>query len=341
LSRPSNEEPEYKEDDYANDDYDDGDEDGDDQYTGPPPTMISKPLIIEAHEGDTVSLPCIFTNMGYGHEAWKYSSIWKKEDKFLFTDEHRASGVDKRIMYFRQNNSLVIHNIKKEDAGTFKCIISYSPSLEIQHTVHIFSVQWTKKGKHEGSEVVVLTNEPNITLESVDRKDSGIYECSAENNQGPKVSTSHTNSLDYNHMLLFADVPEINVEEEVVVTGENYDARLKCIVHADPKASVWWLKNGQPISLSDHILSSSEGHAHILDIDKVKSEDFAKYTCKANNTLGSEESKVIEVTGKPGTPRLISAVVGSDGKSLDVEWHIISYSPMVEYKLLYRQAGEK
>ena len=46
------------------------------------------------------------------------------------------------------------------------------------------------QGKHDGSEVVTLTSEPNITLDSLDRRDTGIYECSAENNQGPKASSS-------------------------------------------------------------------------------------------------------------------------------------------------------
>jgi hypothetical protein len=40
--------------------------------------------------------------------------------------------------------------------------------------------------------------------------------------------------------------------------------------------------------------------------------------------------------GKPMTPQLISASIGADGKSLDVEWHIISYSPILEYKVQYR-----
>ena len=48
------------------------------------------------------------------------------------------------------------------------------------------------QGKHDASELVPITSGPNITLNSVDRRDSGIYECSAENNQGPKVSSSRT-----------------------------------------------------------------------------------------------------------------------------------------------------
>lgn len=364
LCRPSSEDPVYHED-YANDDYEDSEDDAD-QYTGPAPVMVTQPLAIEAHEGDTVSLPCESTNLA--QLLVIFASIWKKEAKFLFTDGHRGSEVDARISYHRNNNSLVIHNLKKEDAGNFTCIISFTPQLEVQHTINVFApamiksiepvgptqvlkkgssltlncnvtgyppptIKWTKKGKHESSEVVDLTSEPSIILNSVDRRDSGVYECSAENNQGPKASSSLSVRVIY--------APEINVEEEVVATSENYNAKLKCIVHAEPKAVVQWLKNNEHMSPSDHIQFSHNGHVYFLDIIKVITDDFAKYTCIANNSLGTEVSKIIEVTGKPDTPRFVSANIGPDGRSLDVEWHIISYSPMVEYRLLYKQVGDK
>jgi hypothetical protein len=46
--------------------------------------------------------------------------------------------------------------------------------------------------------------------------------------------------------------------------------------------------------------------------------------------------KSVSFAGKPLTPRLIRASVAPDGRSLDVEWHIISYSPVLEYKVQYR-----
>ena len=49
------------------------------------------------------------------------------------------------------------------------------------------------QGKHgAASEVVSHTSVDSLpySVKSVDRKDSGIYECTAENNQGPKVSSS-------------------------------------------------------------------------------------------------------------------------------------------------------
>jgi len=36
------------------------------------------------------------------------------------------------------------------------------------------------------------------------------------------------------------------------------------------------------------------------------------------------------------TPRLMTASVGGEGRSLDVEWHIVSYSPILEYSVEYK-----
>jgi len=33
---------------------------------------------------------------------------------------------------------------------------------------------------------------------------------------------------------------------------------------------------------------------------------------------------------------LITASVGDDGRSLDVVWHIVSYSPILEYRVQYK-----
>ena len=105
------------------------------------------------------------------------------------------------------------------------------------------------------------------------------------------------NPIENNVYIFIVDPPEINVGEEVVATSENYDAKLKCIVHAEPKAAVHWLKNNQSILHSEHLVISQEGHDHYLEIKKVMIADFGKYTCVANNSQGFEVSKIIELTG--------------------------------------------
>jgi hypothetical protein len=45
---------------------------------------------------------------------------------------------------------------------------------------------------------------------------------------------------------------------------------------------------------------------------------------------------IICSAGRPLTPRLMWAKIGADGRSLDIEWQIISYSPILEYRVQYK-----
>jgi len=45
---------------------------------------------------------------------------------------------------------------------------------------------------------------------------------------------------------------------------------------------------------------------------------------------------IICSAGKPLTPHLMKANVSGDGRCLDVEWRIVSYSPIYEYEVQYK-----
>jgi hypothetical protein len=44
------------------------------------------------------------------------------------------------------------------------------------------------QGKHEHPVATVIATSENVTLDSVERLDSGTYECTAKNNLGPEAS---------------------------------------------------------------------------------------------------------------------------------------------------------
>jgi hypothetical protein len=44
------------------------------------------------------------------------------------------------------------------------------------------------QGKRDEPDATVIATSENITFNSVERLDSGTYECIAKNNQGPEVS---------------------------------------------------------------------------------------------------------------------------------------------------------
>jgi hypothetical protein len=97
-------------------------------------------------------------------------------------------------------------------------------------------------------------------------------------------------------VVFISDAPEIDIEEELVASGEDYETKLKCVVHAEPKAKVYWLKDNATVNDLDHVHTFTEGNRHYYHIAKTQVSDFGKYKCIANNSKGTTESKEIELT---------------------------------------------
>jgi hypothetical protein len=58
--------------------------------------------------------------------------------------------------------------------------------LSLQHKLVIVII--CLQGKHEHPAAAVIATSENVTLGSVDRRDSGTYKCTANNDRGPEVS---------------------------------------------------------------------------------------------------------------------------------------------------------
>lgn len=358
LCSPENSEDLYKyPNDEEGDDEDDFGDDRDDTDSALPPVMMSKPLTLEVHSGERVDLPCATENHSY--DAVRFAVRWKKDSRDLYLDTVQSEPKDPRIIFYSSNNSLVVTNVTVSDSGHYYCIYSSQPPVQLMHEINVFApaairhiqpredvwvekgsrvtlkcnvtgypwpaIEWKKWGKHEHPGAKVIATSENVILDSVGRRDSGTYKCIAKNDLGPAASDQVSIHVTY--------APEIDIEEELVASGKDYEAKLKCVVHAEPKARVYWLKDN--VSVSDRH-TSKDGNTHYYHIMKTQDSDFGKYKCIATNSKGTTNSKEIELTGKPMTPVFVTANAGDDGRSLDVKWRIISYSPILEYSVQYK-----
>nr|CAD7575029.1 unnamed protein product [Timema californicum] len=172
------------------------------------------------------------------------------------------------------------------------------------------TITWSRSNRNMPSGEKTVQGS-SITFDSIDRHHAGTYDCTATN-----------------------DAPEIRVDKETVNSGEGYESALLCTVHAEPSATVTWAKDGKPVNLSSHMKSEVDQHTHILKISKTKKEDFGRYTCIANNTVGTK-TKVIELTGLPSVAKFLTS--SEEGKNQVVQWSIESHSPIIEYILRYRK----
>jgi hypothetical protein len=98
-------------------------------------------------------------------------------------------------------------------------------------------------------------------------------------------------------VVLISDAPEIYIDEELVASGKDYETELKCVVHAEPAAKVYWLKDNEPITELGHVKTSADGNKYFYHIQRTQVSDFGKYKCMATNSKGTTNSKEIELTG--------------------------------------------
>lgn len=94
------------------------------------------------------------------------------------------------------------------------------------------------------------------------------------------------------------------MESKEVTTGKS--SVLECMASGSPKPALLWLKDGQPIEVTERHFFAAEDQLLII-VDTALS-DAGMYTCKMKNELG-ETIGMMQLKVKPATP---SAVVNVD-----------------------------
>ncbi|XP_063236941.1 opioid-binding protein/cell adhesion molecule homolog [Bacillus rossius redtenbacheri] len=348
--------------DYMNDneEYDYGDEEQEGAASeppapaGPPPVITSRPLDISAKPGETVLLPCDIVNL-----APNYAVLWLNGSTMLYSDSFRTQGVSPRVDRLA-NYTLRIRGVRLEDSGTYTCRVSSDPPVAVSHKLLVPSpaqivklspdsdhrtlllgspltleceavghpepqVTWTKPGSvmPDGKKAVrsSVVHIPAVTLEH-----AGSYECEAKNGMGNVDVRKFTIQVQY--------APKITAMKEVVNSGVGYESELQCEVDALPQATVSWAKNGKPVASGGHVKVETFERLHVLRITKTRKDDFAVYTCVAQNPIKTE-SAVIELTGAPSIANFVTS--NSTGNSETLQWVIESHAPITEYTLRYRK----
>lgn len=114
------------------------------------------------------------------------------------------------------------------------------------------------------------------------------------------------------------------------------DTELKCIVHAEPRATVVWKKDGVNIISNSHTQLSTTENSHILLIKGLQETDFGVYVCSAVNYLG-ETKREIKLSKTPAVVKFIKPQ--GDSKDVQLTWEVQSKSPISEHDLQYRKKG--
>uniref|UniRef100_A0A803W5H3 Neurofascin n=1 Tax=Ficedula albicollis TaxID=59894 RepID=A0A803W5H3_FICAL len=149
-----------------------------------------------------------------------------------------------------------------------ECIASGVPAPDII---------WHKKGAELPAGKTKLENfNKALRISNVSEEDSGEYFCLASNKMG---STRHTISVRVKAAPYWLDQPE----NLILAPGE--DGRLVCRANGNPKPSIQWLVNGEPIESSPPNPSREVAGDTIVFRD-TQIGSSAVYQCNASNEHG-------------------------------------------------------
>ncbi|XP_050318083.1 hemicentin-2 [Bactrocera neohumeralis] len=321
--------------------------------SGVQPHFLSRGHTYRAVVGDTLVLPCQVENLGNFVLLWRRGINVLTASNIMVTRDERIRLID--------GYNLEISDLEPQDAGDYVCQISDKINRDQVHTVEILvppsvraiptsgqlqarkggpitleckgsgnpvpSIYWTKKSG-AGKSSARIGDGPILTLEKLERQQAGVYQCTADNGVGEPVT------VDMRLDVLYP--PDIQVEKSWIHSGEGFEAKLVCIVYADPVATVSWYQNSFPIQTTDRRIMSTRGNRHTLTIRHIQQEDFGNYSCVADNSLGRSR-KYMELSGRPGPAEFYSPKWGRSSDSYNLTWKIDSYPPLQEVRLLYRR----
>lgn len=130
----------------------------------------------------------------------------------------------------------------------------------------------------------------------------------------------------------------VKIEKTTGISGKTYSTELTCSVRAYPEPTVEWKKNGETIVPSAHMQLSKHANKHILVIPDTTFDDFADYSCSAQNSVG-EHVFTYKLRGEPSIVRYLGGKRQDGHKNVTLVWEVESESPILEHQIMYKKKG--
>ncbi|XP_041640755.1 B-cell receptor CD22-like isoform X2 [Cheilinus undulatus] len=239
---------------------------------------------------------------------------------------------------FRTGPQLSFSSIQPSDSGLYHCSVEFElgrrtseqVSITVKYAPKLPSVSVSPSAETvEGSSVTLTCSSdanpaakytwyrtngdgdpqffrpgPQLSLSSIQPSDSGLYDCSAENELGRRTSELVSISVKYAPRL-----PSVSVNPSAETT-EGSSVILNCSSDANPAASyTWYRTNGG----GDSQLFRTGPQ---LSFGSIQPSDSGQYYCSAENELGRRTSELDSITVKYA-PKLPSVSVSPSAETVE------------------------
>ncbi|XP_042302856.1 papilin isoform X3 [Sceloporus undulatus] len=232
---------------------------------------------VEAGLGQSIRLLCKASNSPFPRVEWQ------KDGRPVSSDRHT----------YQSDSSLVISQLKAEDAGLYTCMIYNRRTERRQIELRIKETP--------GSTIVQGTRRHHQLTQSQGVLGTGV-------NSGQPHTSSH-HHVTYRLKMYKNDpsVVDANIGERV---------RLPCRVEASPSLNIEWQKDGQPISSARH-RQQSDG---ALVISRLAAEDAGVFTCIASNGRDQDQRRIqLRPRGELRIAGLLPSLSVSEGGNAELQ----------------------
>ncbi|KAM9309741.1 neural cell adhesion molecule 1 [Pholidichthys leucotaenia] len=302
-------------------------------------------------EGTSGIVPCLATGQPAVDVRW------------LWNEQEISTNAGVRVHQL-PDNSLSIENVKREDAGTYKCSaqirgrpvlqqLSVSVVVNAPPTVHLKeevkkvlagpetnvsllclvdglpkpNITWTLPMNSDPLRHQFNSDRSQLTIRSVARADYGEYICTATN----KIAESSATI-----MLHVFEAPEVFVSEEQQRVSVGESVSVSCNVSGHPQPELYWLSKH-----NGNTLASASGRVRVVDgvlmINEVVPSDGGLYSCMAVSTSGNA-SRDVAIYTQPGPSHYLSVSSGPASITFSFKTSPVSGgTPITSFVLQWKQ----
>uniref|UniRef100_A0A8W4FJQ6 non-specific serine/threonine protein kinase n=1 Tax=Sus scrofa TaxID=9823 RepID=A0A8W4FJQ6_PIG len=231
------------------------------------PVFLTELQNQEVLDGYPVSFDCVVTGQPVPSVRWfKDGRVLEEDDHYMISEDQQGG------------HQLIITAVVPADMGVYRCLAENS--VGVSSTKAELRVDLTSTDYETAADATETSSYFSAQGYLSSREQEGT-ESTSEEGQLPQV------------------VQEL---KDLQVAPGTSLAKFQVKVKGYPTPRLYWFKDGQPLTASEHIRMADRKTLHTLEIVSVTSKDAGQYSAYISNTVGAAYSSARLLVRDPGKP---------------------------------------